>query len=137
MIDVDTLARKIAATHGITTHAAAREVVIVHAEQLTDDPNLWNADTEQLTTAGEALVVQAVDEAYTAGTLATSATTFLEDIAAAAAEMVTAERDLATARDRRDDLIRAAMRTELPRDAIATAGRIKPARLYQIHYGRR
>lgn len=38
---------------------------------------------------------------------------------------------------RRDELIRAAMRTELPRAAIAAAAGVKEARLYQIRDRRR
>lgn len=39
--------------------------------------------------------------------------------------------------ERRDELIRAALRTELPRADIATAAGVKEARLYQIRDRRR
>jgi hypothetical protein len=48
-----------------------------------------------------------------------------------------AEGTIAEATARRDELVRAAMRTELPRAKIAEAARVKEARLYQIRDGRR
>jgi len=68
---------------------------------------------------------------------ATTTRTLIEDIADEAAAIAAAEKIVAERVVRRDELIRAALRTELPRAAIASAAGVKEARLYQIRDGRR
>ncbi len=61
----------------------------------------------------------------------------LNDLADAAKAVEAHEARLAERIAGRDNLIRAALRTELPRAAIAAAAGVKEARLYQIRDGRR
>lgn len=61
----------------------------------------------------------------------------LDDIADQAAAIRAAEETIAKRTGRRDELIRAALSTELRRADIAAAARVKEARLYQIRDGRR
>lgn len=61
----------------------------------------------------------------------------LVQIEAAAAAIAAAERQVAEHTDRRDELIRSALRTELRRADIAAAAGLREARLYQIRDGRR
>jgi hypothetical protein len=136
-VTVDDLAREIATTHGIDTLDAAREVVQIHVGQVTEDPDLWNAQTRELTAIGADLVRGAVAESYAQSYHATAAQQLVEDIADEAAAIEAAERAIAEHTARRDELIRAALRTELPRAAIAAAAGVKEARLYQIRDGRR
>lgn len=137
MTTIDALAHTIRAAHDIDTLDAAREVVRVHVDQISDDPDLWNAETDELTAAGVELVTGAVAESYAGGYHATAAQRLLDQIADEAAAIEAAERAVAEATERRDELVRAALRTELPRAAIADAAGVKPARLYQIRDGRR
>lgn len=127
---IDDLAREIADTHGIDTLDAAREVAKVHVDQISDDPDLWDTATDTLTPAGVDLVKGAIAESYSIGAVATRAAQILADLEETATEI---ERLGA----RRDELVRAAMKTELRRDDIATAARLTTARLYQIRDGRR
>lgn len=137
MTTIDTLAQTIRNAHGIDTLDAAREVVTVHVDQISDDPDLWNADTDSLTEAGVELVTGAIAESYARGYHATAAQQLIEDIAAEAAAIEAAERTVAERTTRRDELVRAALRTELRRAEIAAAAGVKEARLYQIRDGRR
>lgn len=68
---------------------------------------------------------------------ATVASDLLERLRAKAAEIADAEHQLADLYTERDELIRAAMRTDLRRPDIAAAASLKEARLYQIRDGRR
>lgn len=137
MTTIDDLAQTVRAAHDIDTLDAARDVVRVHVDQISDDLELWNAETGELTPAGVDLVTAAITESYATGLHATAAQQLLEQIADEAAAIAVAERVAAAATERRDQLIRSALRTELPRAAIADAARLKPARLYQIRDGRR
>jgi hypothetical protein len=129
------LAGTIAERHGIDSLDAARGVVQFHADQIADDPNL--SEDGGLTPAGVDLVTAAIAESYANGYFAPSAQQFIEDIAAEAAAIAEAEQIAAEHTARRDELIRAALRTELPRAEIAAAAGVKEARLYQIRDGRR
>lgn len=131
MTTIDDLARTIADRHGIDTLDAAREVVTVHVDQISDDPDLWDAESSTLTDAGAEVVTRAVAESYSVGAVATRAAQILVEL-----EQLAAERKQLD--DRRDELIRAALRTELRRaDIAAAAGFKSEARLYQIRDGRR
>lgn len=127
---IDDLAREIADRHGIDTHAAAVETVTVHVDQISDDADLWDTTTRTLTPAGVELVKGAVAESYSIGAVATRAAQMLADLEETATE-------IGRLTVRRDELVRAALRTELRRDDIAAAARVTPARLYQIRDGRR
>jgi hypothetical protein len=134
---IDELARTIANTHGIDTFAAARDVVAVHVDQIADDPDLWDAEACTLTPSGAELVAGVVAESYAIGANATDAQLLLNQIEDAAAAISQAERVVADKTAERDNLIRAALGTELRRADIAAAAGVKEARLYQIRDGRR
>lgn len=127
---IDDLAREIADIHGIDTFDAARESVAVHVDEIRDDADLWDEATDTLTPAGVDLVKGAIAQSYSIGAVATRAAQILTELEDTAAEMD----KLAT---RRDELVRAALKTELRRDDIAAAARVTTARLYQIRDGRR
>lgn len=137
MTTIDTLAETIRETRGIDTLDAARDTVAVLVDQINDDPDLWDADSETLTPAGVEVVTAQIAESYAQGSHATTAQQLLEDIAEEAQAIKGAEDTIAERTARRDELIRAALRTELPRAAIAKAAGVKEARLYQIRDGRR
>jgi len=137
MTTIDELAETIQATHDIDTLDAARDVVQVHVDQIADDADLRQPETRRLTTAGVVVVTTAVAESYTRGLHGTAAQRLLEEIGDQAAAIAAAEKTIAERTARRDELVRAALRTELPRAAIAEAAGVKPARLYQIRDGRR
>lgn len=131
MTTIDELARAIAEQHGIDTLDAAREVVAVHVDQISDDADLWDELTDTLTPVGVEVVTRAVAESYSVGAVASSAAQILVEL-----EQAVAEIGRLTAR--RDELIRAGLRTELRRADIAKAAGFKgEARLYQIRDGRR
>lgn len=137
MTSIDTLARTIADTHGIDTLAAARDAVTALVDQIADDPDLWNAETDELTDAGVELVSDAIAESYNTGSVATAAQHLLTKISIEAAALSDLEGASAERTMVRAELIRAALRTELRRKDIAAAARITPARMYQIRDGRR
>lgn len=130
MTTIDDLARTIAETHGIDSFAAARESVTVLVNQVSDDADLWDPATDTLTPDGVEVVTRAIAESYSIGAVATRAAQILVELEGTVAgiEQMTA---------RRDELIRAALKTELRRADIAAAARVKEARLYQIRDGRR
>lgn len=130
MTTIDDLARIIRATYDLDTLDAARDVIRVHVDQIADDPDLWDADADALTPDGVELVSGAIAASYAGGHHSTAAQQLLTDIEDAVAA-------IAAHTARRDELIRAALRTELPRGDIAAAAKLKPARLYQIRDGRR
>lgn len=137
MTTIDALAETVRTAHDIETLDAARAVVRVFVDQISGGPDLWNAETDELTPAGVQVVTGAIRESYAGGYHATTAQRLLAQIVDEATAIATAERAVAEATGRRDELIRAALRTELPRAAIASAADVKPARLYQIRDGRR
>lgn len=137
MVSIEDLARQVSETHGIDTHAAAVAVVSIHVDAIADDPDLWDADTAQPTDDGAVMIREAIAESYRIGAIATTAQHLLAQIEAKTAEIAAAEQRVKDLTGERDDLIRAALRTELRRDDIATAANLKPARLYQIRDRRR
>lgn len=137
MTSIDTLAQAIRDTHGIDTLDAARDVVKVLVDQIADDPELWDADTDTLTEAGVELVSGVIAESYKQGYHASGAQRLIDDIADEAAAIEAAEQAIKERTVRRDELIRAALHTELRRADIAAAAGVKEARLYQIRDGRR
>ncbi len=137
MTTIDELAETTLAEHDIDTMDAARQVVTVHIDEIRDDEDLWNVETQSLTAAGVEVVTTAIAQAYANGQYATDAQRLLDDLAEAAAAITEAEQSIAERTERRDALIRRALKTELPRQAIADAAGVKPARLYQIRDGRR
>jgi hypothetical protein len=64
-------------------------------------------------------------------------TAALAELAAVARDRAEAEKHLDHLEGRRDELVRALLQTRVPREDIAAAARVKPARLYQIRDGRR
>lgn len=137
MTTIDDLARTIQHRHDLDTIAAAHASVTVMVDQIADDPDLWDADANVLTAEGVKVVSEAIAESYKIGAVATSAQILLANLDDIATEIATLEDRHAELVTRRDELIRAALRTELPRADIAAAARVKPARLYQIRDGRR
>lgn len=137
MTTIEELARTTAASHGIDSHAAALDVVRVHVDQIADDSDLYNAETEQLTDDGAEVVATAIAESYAQGLHATRACDLLDEIAREATAISEADQAIKDHTAERNALIRAALRTELPRTDIAAAARVKEARLYQIRDGRR
>lgn len=137
MTTIDTLAEIIRDAHDIDTIDAARAVVTVHVDQVAGDADLWDADTNTLTAAGVELITGAIAESYAQGYHGSTAQLLLDNIEDEAAAIEAANQTVAERTARRDELIRAAMRTELPRAAIAAAAGVKAARLHQIRHGRR
>lgn len=127
---INDLAQTIRDEHGIDTFTAARDAVTAHADQISDDADLWDNVTNTLTPAGVEMVTGAIAATYSVGAVATRAAQILVDL-----ENVVAEIGKLTAR--RDDLIRAALKTELRRADIAAAAQLNESRLYQIRDGRR
>lgn len=135
--DIEGLARRVAGEEGIDSYDAARDAIRAHVDQIADDADLYNAATNVLSTAGVEVVMAAVAASYAQGMHGTVASQLLEDIAA---ENAAGERHTAQAAEhfeQRDELVRAAMKTELPRAAIAAAAGVSEGRLYQIRDGRR
>jgi hypothetical protein len=133
MTTIEDLARTLADKHGIESVPAVRDGVSALVDQIADDPDLWDADTNQLTPAGAEMIA----DAYNPEIVSTAAGNLLADIETENAEIARAEAAIADRIVERDRLIRAAMQTELPREAIAAAAGLKVARLYQIRDGRR
>jgi hypothetical protein len=136
MPTIPEIANQIATTHGVDRHAAI-DVVRTYVDQIADDPDLWNADAEELTAAGTELVVGAIDESHRQGLFSTDASILLQQIEIAEQERANLKQQAREALIRRDELVRRAFATELPRDLIATAAGINKARIYQIRDGRR
>lgn len=134
---IEELARTIAETHGIDSHAAAIDVVRVHVDQITDDPDLYDPEAEELTGDGAAVVAQAVADSYAHDMYGTTAARLLNDLTTAARKLALAEQAVRDHTAARDEMIRAALKTELRRADIAAAAGVKEARLYQIRDGRR
>lgn len=128
----------IADQHGIDSIDAARKSVTALVDQISDDPDLWDATTDTLTPAGVEVVTRAVADSYSVGAVATAAANLLVQIEDAAAAIADTEKRLAEQVAHRDELIRQALKTELRRADIAAAAGLKgEARLYQIRDGRR
>src|SRR5688572_29054622 len=137
MTTIEALAQTIRTRHDLDTLDAARQVVTVYVDQISLDADLWNADAAELTDEGVEVVSRAVAESYAQQIHGTVAHRLLEEIGDEVAAIAAAEQTIAERTARRDELVRAALRTELPRAAIAEAAGVKPARLYQIRDGRR
>lgn len=137
MATIDDLARVIRDRHGIDSLDAARESVTVLVDQIADDPDLWDRGAQTLTAAGVDLVTDAVAQSYSIGAVASAAAQMLVEIEEAEARRQHAESEAKRHAEARDKLIRAALRTELPRKMIAAAAGVKEPRLYQIRDGRR
>lgn len=127
---IDDLAQVVAEEHGIDTFTAAVDVVTAHVDQISDDADLWDTVTSTLTPDGVEVVTRVVAESYSIGAVATRAAQILVDLE----DTVT---EIGKLTDRRDELIRAALKTELRRADIAAAAGVREARLYQIRDGRR
>jgi hypothetical protein len=133
MTAIDGLASRVAQQREID-FTAARDVVSTYAGQISDDPDLWSADSETLSDDGVEVVLTAIATAYEHDLNSTGEGHMLdelEDITRRRAELV-AELD-----DRRDQLVRTLMGTSVARKRIAEAAGLKEARLYQIRDGRR
>lgn len=133
MTTIDDLTQATAAKYDIPTDAA-RDVVTTYVNQISDDPDLWNADDETLTTDGVDIVTTAIETAYEHD-LNSSA----EDLMLAELEDIIAKRAKLTAEldERRDELVRSLMKTSVARKRIAAAADLSEPRLYQIRDGRR
>jgi hypothetical protein len=136
-ISIDSLAETIASVFGIDTLDAARQVVQVHVDQIADDADLYVPEACALTEAGALIVAEAIRHSYAGGFVATTATALLERIAVKEEKRRLAAMEAQNYAEERDDLIRAALRTELRRTDIAAAAGVSEARLYQIRDGRR
>ncbi len=130
MTTIDELAETILTTHDLDTMDAARHVVNVHVDQIRGDEDLWMPDSLHLSAAGVEVVVGAIAASFAQGLHSTVGQHLLDEIADEAAAIT-------EHRERRDALIRRALKTDVPRGEIAAAARVKPARLYQIRDGRR
>lgn len=130
MTTVEDLARTIQTDFGIDSYGAALSIVGVHLNAISDDPDLYNQDTRELTDLGADMVTEAVAATDHNGWYGTRTNAILE----AVAETTLFIREKTA---ERDSLIRAAMKTEIPRGKIAEAADLSEARLYQIRDGRR
>ncbi len=123
------LAQDIQQQYGIDNLGAALAIVETYIDQISDDSDLYDSATDQLTPDGVAVIkgaVAAADAQDLYGTVATQALEALSERAVAARE----------ATEERDALIRFLMTTEIPRKKIAEAGLVSEPRLYQIRDGR-
>jgi hypothetical protein len=130
------LASLIANQHDISQEAALA-AILVHTDQITDDPDLYSPEAEELTNAGVKLVTEAIAESYRQVLVSTKAGLLLQQIEIAEQERANLKQQTREALMRRDELVCRAFNAELPRDLIATAAGINKARLYQIRDGRR
>lgn len=137
MTSIQELAQTISETYGIDSRDAATDAVRVLVDQICDDPDLYDAETQELTTQGVEVVTEAIAVSYAKDLVSTEAGRLLQEIAEAAEAIAKFEAKVAEYTDDRDELIRAALRTELRRADIAAAAGVKEARLYQIRDGRR
>lgn len=127
-VTVADLADAIAGRYDIPL-AAALDLVRVHADQIADDTDMWNAGAEALTTSGSIVVTEAIAEGYKLDLNSTSEDlmlTELEDIKTKSAELD----------ERRDELVRTLMSSSVARKRIAAAAGLSEPRLYQIRDGR-
>lgn len=133
MTTIEDLAQTTAATYDIPTDAA-REVVKTYVDQISDDADLWDAETLTLSADGVEVVTTAIETAYAHDLNSTGEDHMLaelEDVAAKRRRLV-GELD-----ERRDELVRSLMRTSVARKRIAAAAELSEPRLYQIRDGRR
>jgi hypothetical protein len=136
MTTINDLAQTIAAKYDIPADAA-RDLVEVYVNQISDDADLWDADSEALTGEGVEVVETAISEGYARkqwSTVEASMLAELDDVTAELAAM-TSKHDTLT--ERRGQLVRSLMATSVARSEIAAAARVKEARLYQIRDKRR
>lgn len=137
MTTIDDLSRAVQATYDIETHAAAVDVVRATVDQISADAELWDADARELTAAGVEVASEAIAASYAQGLHGTAGVCLLELLESAAVRITEARTALEEAIEERDDLIRAALRTALPREQIRQAAGVTRDRLYQIRDGRR
>lgn len=133
MTTVDQLAGMLRVQLDLADPQATRDAVATVVGSIADDPDLWDPASATLTPAG----VVAVTAVMSQPDHGSAESRLLEDIAEAAAAIEAAQRSVAEHTERRDELVRVAMGTALPREEIAAAAGVRPARLYQIRDGHR
>lgn len=132
MKTVAELAQDVANAYDIDTETA-QQVVQVHVDQISDDPDLWNAADQTLTNNGAQVVSRAIQHSTDHQLWGTQATAMLDELAEVTNRLSQHDELIAD----RDRLIRNLMGTEVPREHIASVAGLKVARLYQIRDGRR
>lgn len=137
MTTIEELAQTIRQTHDIDSMDAARDVVQVTVDQISDDPDLYDRESRSLTAEGVEVVTTSIAQSYAYDLHGTEAANLIALIGEAATAVEEAAQLVLERTAQRDELIRSALRTELPRGAIAEAANVQPARLYQIRDGRR
>lgn len=128
MIELRDLAADLADKYDTDT-AAMLEAVTTYAGQISDDSDLWDADAEELTEAGEEIVRGSV-AAWQGDDRAIDALTELGD---AQADVDKHDEQIA----RRDAAIREAIKDLVPVAQIAEMTRLSRGRIYQIRDRRR
>lgn len=113
------------------TNAAAEldvteETIVTLAGQISDDPDLWNDDTQTLTQAGLDLLREQI------GVHFNPADQTLEELAEATEAYRLASDAADDARARRDAAVRAAVKYGHPKSRVATAAEISREMLYRI-----
>ena len=127
MATIEDIAEATAYFYGIELDAA-RDVVTTYVDQIRDDSDLWNAETDELTTDGADVVKTAISEGYARRVYSTAEAAMLaelDDISAKLPQMT----------ERRDELVRSLMRSTVARTDVADAARLTEGRLYQIRNG--
>ena len=127
MTKIDDITDATAHLYGIELDAA-RDVVTTYVDQVKDDSDMWNAEAEDLTIDGAAVVRHAISEGYARRVYSTTEAAMLaelDDISAKLPEMT----------ERRDELVRKLMRSTVARADVADAARLTEGRLYQIRNG--
>lgn len=129
MIELRDLADELAEQYD-TDRTAMLEAVTTYAGQISDDTDLWDADTDELTEDGEEIVRGSI-AAWQGDTIATD--TILSELTEAQDAVNLHDEQTA----RRDGAVRAAIAATVPVIRIAEMTGLTRARIYQIRDGRR
>lgn len=130
-IELDTLAGILARNLDIDQRSALA-LVRDYTRQLADDPDMVDATGRRLTPAGTNAVARAAYDTYRVDAVHATTSTLLTQIERTRDEAFAALELHRAHLWRRDQLIRAAMRTAADRADIAAAAGITTKRLYQI-----
>lgn len=136
MTTIDELGHTIATTYDIDL-APARDMVTTYIDQINDDADLWNAEERTLTADGVEVVTSAIAEGYRQGLNSTTEDQMLAELEDNRAEVNRLDERRGELDVRRDELVRALLKTSVLRRRIAEAAGVKEARLYQIRDDRR
>ncbi len=129
---IDEFARTTAETWDADLNSV-REDITAWVGQISDDPDLWDAEAQMITDEGEQVISAQVNATYCSPSASETMRELRDAVAAAdAAHAAANEADL-----RRDAAIRAAIKASQPIQLIADTSDMSRSRVYQIRDGRR